>query len=521
MSETSVFNKNNRTTNSIKSSLWGAIKSILNIVLGFVYRTIFIYFLGADYLGLNGLFTDILQVLSLAELGITTAIVFRFYAPISKNDYVQVGKLMNYLKIVYRYIAAFILFAGLILTPFIKSFINEDSTIPSDVNIYLIYLLFLFNTVSSYLFVYKQNILTADQRGYIFSIIGIVTSLFRYTFQILVLVFTRDYTLTLLSGILVTLILNIVFSFCIQSKYKKVFDIKESLSSEDKKSIMKDTKAVLLHRIGATVKLSTDSIVLSKFVSLVSTGVYSNYSMIISGIQTLIGQLLGSFVSSVGNAHVKLSHKENYEVYKKLLFVDLWISSVTIVCTYLLINDLILLWFGEIYLFDKITIIMLCIQFYIIISRQINISYTNGCGLFTKDRFRPLIEAVLNLVISIVFVKIWGIVGVFIGTVISSVVTVFWREPLILYRDEFNESVINYWKTYLSFSLFSVFLCCAGDFIKQKFFSIDSIVKLFLEAIICFILVNVLLICLFNRREEYSYLKQLVKSRFLSKFSRK
>lgn len=509
VNNSSVFNTNNRTSNSIKTSVCGSINSILGIIFGFVYRTVFIFFLNADYLGLNGLFTNVLQVLSLAELGITTSIVYRFYKPISNNDYIQVGRLMNYLKVVYRYIALSVFIVGISITPFIKWFIKDVDSIPSDINIYLIYVLFLLNSVSSYLFVYKQNILSADQRTYIVSIVGIITTLVKYISQIVILVIFRDFTLTLIIGIVTTIILNIIFSNWTHQKYKIVFDVKERILPSDKSMIINDTKAVMFHRVGATVKLSTDSIILSKFVSLESAGLYSNYSMIISGLQVLLGQLLGNFVSSVGNAHVKLSKSENYAIYKKLLFIDLWISCVAVVCTYLLINDFIFIWIGEKFLFDKFTVIMLCLQFYILISRQINISYIYGCGLFTQDRFRPLIEAVINLVLSIIGVKYLGIVGVFIGTVVSSALTVCWREPIILFKKEFERPVKKYWFTYLIFFILSIFFCVCGEFVK-RLFVINSIFLLFVEAIVCFIFVNLFLIILFHNKDEFCYMKELI-----------
>lgn len=504
----SGFNQNNRTSNSVKTSFWGVFKSVLEILLGFAYRTVFIQLLGAEYLGLNGLFSNILQVLSLAELGITTAIVYRFYQPISNGDFVQVGKLMNYLKKVYSYIAAFILIVGLALTPFLNFFINDSEPIPSDINIYFIYLLFLINTVCSYLFVYKQTIVSADQRGYIAAIVGILTSVVRYSIQGAILFVARDYSATLLANVIIVILSNLIFSAWAEREYKDVFSIKQELSQENKKAILSDTKAVMFHKIGATVKLSTDSIILSKFVNIVSTGIYSNYSMIITGLQTVMGQLLGNFVSSVGNAHVKLSKEENYSIYKKLLFIDLWLSSVIVVCSYLLINDFINLWIGQKYLFDKLTLIMLCLQFYIFITRQINMSYINGCGLFLKDRYRPIIEVIINLVLSIVGVKLWGIVGVFAGTVVSSVLTVFWREPYILFKEEFCQPVKKYWKMYSAFTLVSVALCYIGDLIKSKI-DINSFLLLAIEAVVCFTITNLVLFMLYRRTEEYAYMKVL------------
>ena len=161
-----MFNRESRKKNVLRASFVGATCNLINTILGFIYRTIFIKVLSSSYLGINGLFSNILQILSFADLGISTAIVYRFYEPISKNDVTKVGQLMNFFKKVYNGVASIILVAGLSLLPFLNQFIKESSEIPSDINLQEVYLLFLLQTLSSYLFVYKQTILSADQKQY-------------------------------------------------------------------------------------------------------------------------------------------------------------------------------------------------------------------------------------------------------------------------------------------------------------------------------------------------------------------
>lgn len=519
-----LFNTSSRTKNTVKSSLCGSICNLINLCLGFGYRIFFLKILSEKYLGINGLFSNVLQVLSLAEMGITTAIVYRFYEPIKNNNVEDVGRLMNFFKSVYRNIAIIIMIIGLALVPFVNKFVKDASEIPADIDIQMVYILFLFNTVSSYLFVYKQTLLSADQKNYLISLFQMIASVVRYMSQIIVLFISKNYMLTLAIVIIVTLLINYGLSLWITYIYKPVFGIKERLREEDRKKIFNDTKACLFHKIGSTVKLSTDSIVLSKFVSLSATGLYSNYSLIISSLQNVLSQLLGNFVSSIGNAHASLSKEENYKIYRRLLFGNLWITVVFSGCLFLLINDFICLWLGEKYQLDQLTVVMLCAQFYIIISRQINISYTNGCGLFVKDKIRPLVEATLNLIISISLSVYLGIAGVFIGTVISSLLTICWREPIILFKYEFDKPVREYWKEYCQFLLCCIITCVMFSLIKTRISIPVSVFWWILEALAYFALFNIILLVLFHKREEYKSLFMLIKKnienlieRFLTK----
>lgn len=329
-----MFNHESRTKNVLKASFVGATCNLLNTILGFIYRTIFIQILSSNYLGINGLFSNILQILSFADLGISTAIVYRFYEPISKNDIAKVGQLMNFFKKVYMSVATVILVVGVSLLPFLNFFIKDSGEIPQDINLQVVYLLFLLQTLSSYLFVYKQTILSADQKQYVASLIQTFITLIRYIFQLLILVATHKYIWTLVSSILLNLLFNFIFSEWVSHTYKEVFNVKESISKEEKKQIFDDTKATLCHKIGGTVLNSTDSIILSRYVGIVATGLYSNYSMILSSLSSVLNQVFGSFTSSLGNAHVEQNKEQKYISYRRLLFGNLWITSI---CTVLFI----------------------------------------------------------------------------------------------------------------------------------------------------------------------------------------
>lgn len=503
-----MFNKSERTQNVLKSTVAGEIYSVVNLILGFAYRSIFLHFLTVEYLGINGLFTQLLHLLGMADLGITNAIVFRFYRPIREDNYIQVGRLMNFFKRVYRIIFCVIMGVGLSMLPFIKILIKDSAEIPTDVNIYVAFLLYLFQTASSYMFAYRQTLLVADQRKYIVTGAQTVITIVRYTLQIVTLAITRDYILTLVANIITNVGGNYLISLYAVRKYKAVFAVTEKITTTETKEIMKDTTACLSHKIGSVVLRSTDAIVLSKFEGLMAVGLYSNYSLIITNLQTLINQMLSNTTASLGNVHVSMDEEGRYRVYKNLNFVNLWIVASITICLYTLVDPFITLWVGQEMLMDEFTVILLCAQFYLELSRQTNLSFTSASGLFVKDVIRPYIEAGLNLVTSIIAVQYLGIAGVFVGTIVSCLLTVTWREPYLLFKYEFKRSMVSYWAQFISFALLTVAICAVTRTITRGI--IASFISWILCGVIVFAATQLFFILLFWKREERKYLFNLV-----------
>ena len=443
-----VFNHDSRKKNILRSSLFGAVSYILTMALGLGYRVFFLRILTVEYLGINGLFSNILSLLGLAELGIADAIIYRLYEPLSTEDTHRVGELMTFFRKTYCLIAAVIFSLGCAVCPFLKGLIRDSGEIPGDTNIYVVYLLLLIQTSSTYLFAYKLSLLNADQKKYQTTAISAINTLVRYTCQILVLQITKSYTVTLASGIIVTITVNWLAGKWVEKKYPHVFNVRSDLSTNEKKDIRKDTAAALLHKIGGTIVTSTDNILLSKFIGLAITGIYSNYALIISGVSGMIGSVLGSLAPSLGNAHVTLDNAARYRIFRRAFFLNLWIAGLCGCCLYNLINDFIVLWLNKNLFLDPLTVFFLCLLFYLESVRSVNISYTMSCGLFTKDRIRPVIESALNIMISIVGLKTIGTAGIFLGTILSNLCTVFWREPYLLYKYAFQQKLRNYWWIY-------------------------------------------------------------------------
>lgn len=506
-----VFNQHSRTRNVLTSSVVGLTCNLLTNVMGFVYRSIFLHFLSAAYLGLTGLFGDVLVILSLTDLGISSAISFRFYDPISRGDVQKVGQLLHFFRKVYLIIAGVILVLGLSAVPFLDFFIKDPGEVPQDINLRLIYMLCLLQSVSSYLFAYKQNLLVADQKQYLMSLFTTGTTLLRYIFQLSTLWIWKNYTLTLAVSILATLFCNILISFWIDRSYRAVFTRQTPLLKEEQSQILKDTKATMLHKIGSTVLFATDNIVLTKYVGLVVTGLYSNYSMIFTAITTMAQQALGSCTASLGNARMQLDAEAKYAVYRRLLFLNFWVAGVTATCLFGLANDFIELWVGPEMKLDLFVVSVLCVNFYIQNTRQITGSFSTASGLFIKDRLRPLLESALNLVISIVLVQRIGIAGVFLGTIFSALLTVFWREPYILYRYEFKTSTADYWKLYTAFAAVAVAANVAVHGMGNLFrITGNALLDWLIKAVACGLTYCVLATLAFCRSAEFRFYLELV-----------
>ncbi len=497
--KTQIFNTRSRTDNVLMSSSIGTIAYVLSSVMGFVYRTVFIKILSADYLGINGLFWNVLTVLSLTELGFGAAITYRFYKPIAENDVRKVGELMGFFKEVYSLVACIILLAGLALFPFLDHLINDPESVPADVNLGLVYLLFLLQSVISYVCVYRMSMWTADQKQYVCSVCFGIADALRFVAQIVTLLITGDFMLTVAVSIVVTLVSNVLLSCWATHHYKPVFQVKSKLPRAERWQIVKDALALMCHRIGNVVVVATDSIVLARFVSIGVTGLFSNYTLLYKTLYVVFGQAFGQFTASFGNAYAKLPTDEYHAVFRRMQFVTLAASGLASACFYFLVDDFIVLWIGEDMLLSPtthMTAILLGVQFYIGVSQSNVNSNLGATGLFVRDRIRPLIEAAINLGTSIPLALRYGAAGVVAGSVISISLTSFWRAPYILYSGAMKRSVWHYWSQFGWHSLFTlatvvlatfVWRACAGGamtwflwLVKASVFSLFYIACLFL-----------------------------------------
>lgn len=495
-----------RTKSATVNSLTAIIQKMIETILSFIYRSIFIKFLGMTYLGVNGLFTNIFSIMSLAELGIGSSIIFLLYKPLYEKDEKRVSQLMMLFAKTYKIIATVILIFGLMVIPLFPTFINaEDLQIP---NLVFIYILLLLNTASSYIFSYKRSLLEADQKAYISTINLSIFSIINTSVRILLILITKSYILTLVVSILITLISNIFISVKVNKLYPYLTKTKEKLDKLTLKEISKRMKAIMMHKIGNIVITSTDNIVISKYINLISVGIYSNYTMITNIIYSTFSTIFVSITSSVGNLKVSGDNEKSEPIFNKLLFLNYAMYFFTFVFLMNIFNDFIYVWIGNDYLFSKLTVFLIVICLYISGMRHIPVTFINSSGLNLNTRYKAILEAVVNLVVSIVLAQTLGINGVIIGTIVCYLVGSVWIEPVVLYKRWFNKKPTSYFIKYVSYLLFAIVSSFGIGFLLSKL-SVNSWGLLFLKSFIVMIISILLFVIMFFKTEEFKYFKDI------------
>lgn len=497
-----------RTKNATRNIIWGVIEKIVGIILPFLSRTLFIYFLGAEYLGLNSLFTSILSVLSLAELGMGSALVFSMYKPIAEDDKDTICALLNLYKKVYRIIGTIILVAGLCITPFIEFFIKGKSY-PADINIYVIYLIYLFNTCCSYfMFAYKVSLLDAHQRRDVTSKITLVLTVSQQIVQMILLVAFRNYYAYVLIQPIFVVLANLIRSYKVDKLYPK-YKCKGNISPELKSDIKKKIVGLLSYKIYGVVFSAVDTIVISKFLGLTTLAIYQNYNYILTSVAGFVSVLTASLTAGIGNSLAVESRDKNYNDLKKFFFLYSWIIGWCSVCFVCLFQHFMVLWIGEALTFTIDTMVIIVINFMINKMADIAYEYRVAAGLWWEDRFRPIIAAIVNLSLNIYMVQRIGMNGVILSTLICTIVINIPWGTHILFKIYFRRSPKEYYSKFIQkvivttiVAIFTYFTC---DLLPDT-----GLIPLLIKGIICCIVPNILFWLAYCREKEYSEAKKIM-----------
>lgn len=497
-----------RTKNATRNILYGSVLKMYQILMPFTMRTAIIYLLGVQYLGLNSLFTSILSVLNLAELGVGSAMVYSMYKPIAEDDETTICALMKLYKIYYRVVGIIIAVIGIILTPFIPKLIN--GSIPNELNIYILYLLNLSATVFSYwLFAYKNSILVAHQRNDIGNKVSLLTSTVQYCTQFCVLLFLKNYYIYTIVQLVTQIMTNILTSIVSDKLYPQ-YKAKGNLSKEKVKEINNRIKDLFTAKIGGVIVNSVDTIVISTFLGLSELAVYQNYFFIITSIIGFITITFSSCTAGIGNSIIVETKEKNFGDLKKFTFLISWIATICSCCFLGIFQPFMKLWVGEKYLLPFSAVVCLVVYYFIYEINQLLNHYKDAAGAWHEDRFRPLITAVANLIMNLIMVQFWGIYGVLLSTVISMVfigmpwlihnlfTTIFDKNYLLLYLS----NLLKYACTALISCIIVVFIC--------SFINLGLIATIVLRIIVCVTVPIATYIIIFNRSDEFKQSIQLV-----------
>lgn len=496
-----------RIKNTIRNTTYGISGQMLTYAFTFIYRTVFIYTLGVTYLGINGVFTNLLSILSLAELGIGAAITFSLYKPLAEGNIKEIITLMSFYAKTYKVVALFITILGISIAPFLDVFIKEESVIP---NLTLIYFLILADSIVSYFFAYKRSLIIADQRGYINTINLNSFAIIRNLLQISMLLITKEFIYTLVIQIICTLVSNISISLKVNKLYPYLRGGTEvKLGKEYKTDLFKKLRAMSYHNIGSVVVLGTDNLLISSLVGVYWVGLYSNYLMIISIIRNIIGQFYNSIIASIGNLTASEDVDKSYNIFNKLFFLNYWIYSFASICLFTLYNPFITLWLGDKYLLDQLIVIVIVINFYLSGMRQNVLAYRNALGLYWNDRYKPIAEAIINLVASLILIKYFGLIGVFLGTTISLITTSFWVEPYILFKHYFKKRVRYYFTKYIVRFILTLLIATLMQLLANTIFQYTW-GSFILLTILCILVFNVIFILIYIKSAELKYLVRIL-----------
>lgn len=468
-----------RTKKAVKNIAFNFTNQILTLILSFISRTVFIWGLGASYLGINGLFSDVLGLLSMADLGFNTAMVYSFYKPLAENDYSKMAGLITFYKKVYTIIAIGVSVIGIALVPALPYLINLEMEVP---NIRLYYLLSLSNIVFSYLCVYKTSILSADQKNYKITRVTIFVNVIRSIAQIIAIIIWKDYTIYLILGCVSVLVNNIVASHIATKEYPFIKE-KVELKKEDKKDIFFNIGSVFLYKVSSVLLNATDNLLISVIIGTLAVGYYSNYLMLQNKISLFYTLIFTSLTASIGNLIVKENSKKRYEIFACEQSISFIVCGVVIPGYTLLVNDLIRVWLGEEYVLSVAVVIASSLNMYLACVLQPLWSYREATGLYKKTKWVMVICAIVNLVLSIILGKWIGLAGILFASALSRLFTYIWYEPKILFREYFELSPFKYYLQLIANFVVIMAITYIAGWISS-FIVVESIFYWFIKAII-------------------------------------
>lgn len=490
-----------RSKNTKRNIVFGISNKIITILLPFIVRTVIIKKIGSEYLGLNNLFSSILEVLNLTELGFSSAIIYSMYKPIANKDTKNICALLNFYKRAYRVIGSTILVLGIIIMPFIKYIIEGDS--PENINLYVIYLIYLVNTALSYfLFAYKNSLLNAHQRIDIASNIGTITSGTMYIIQIIILCVTKNYYFYIIIIPTFTIINNLVNSLVVNKLYPQ-YICRGKLNKEMINEIKYKIIGLMINKLCYTTRNSFDSIFISTFLGLTTTAIYGNYYYIMNSVIIVLSVISGAMLGGVGNSLVLDSIEKNYSDMKKINYIYMWISGWCTICLVCLYQPFMKIWVGEGLMFPFPVVILFSVYFYSLKMGDIRGLYSDAAGLWWENRYRAIFEAIANLTLNLILGKIWGIYGIIIGTLTSLLIINFGFGSQIVFKYYFkNRKLKEYFALHLKYAAITIVICII-TFILCKKVKYVGYMELITKTVICLIIPNLLYLVIYFRTSEY------------------
>lgn len=508
--------ENSRLKNSALNFASGFLGRVLAILLNFAVRTIFIYCLNEAYLSVNGLYSNILTVLSLAELGFGSAMVYRMYAPVAVKDYQKAAALLQFYKKIYIIIGVVIFLLGLCVIPFMDYIIKDK---PDISGLTLYYILFLINTSISYWFSsYKASVLYADQKEYIKTNVQNTMAILQSGLQIVLLLLFRKYLLYLLIQLAGNIFLNLYVAHLVDKRYPEIQTYQgDSLSTEERVQIRKDTEALVLSRFGHVALNGTDNIIISAVVGVLWVGRLSNYTLICDSVTSVLCQITAAITGSLGNFFATEDKHAGYALFKKVEFLNFWLYGFSFIALVTLLDPFVQIWAGERFVLGLPISIAIAINFFVAGYMNTLWVFRSTIGLFKQGKFRPILVAILNIILSIFLGKLWGVFGVLFATFLSRAAISLWYDPLILHRYGFEVSCKPFFARYFRRVLLLTTILIVMLTIRYVVLSsATTVLRFAVMTMFTAIVPNAIFWLAYHRCEEYAYFRSIVKDRVIA-----
>lgn len=504
----------NKTKSAVKNISFGILNKILAILFPFVIKTIIIYKLGVEYLGLNSLFSSILNILNFAEIGFGTAIVFSMYKPLAEDDTESVCALLNFYRKIYRIVGIVVVGFGLLTTPFLPYLINGDH--PADINLYLLYLIYLFNNVCGYFFfAYKASLLSALQRNDISSIISSIINSLGYIVQIAVLFAFKNYYAYIIITPIATIANNLVVGYITKKKYPE-YTCKGKISPEQSKEIKNKVFGLMCHKVGSVVQSSIDNIAISAFLGLTILGVYNNYLYISSSIQSFITIITSSITAGIGNNIYKDSKENNYKLFINLNYLHVMIVSFCTVCLFVLYQPFMGIWDRVNDPLPTSVVILICLLFYVNNFRGACGVYREALGTWDKDKLRPLFITLVNLVGTIISAVLGSLEGIILSTIAGYLFVSYYWEVSVLYKVYFQRSKSEYFLKHLLYTAIMIISVIISYFVTNLIIG-ETVLSFALKVLVCVIITTIVLLLETCWTKEFKFWLTKAKSFFRRK----
>jgi len=506
-----------RKKNSIKGIVTSFISNITRIVIQFLFRSIFIYYLSVEFLGLNSTITGILNFLSVTELGISSAITFNLYKPVAENDVQKINAILKLYKKFYIIIGIAILVLGSCLIPFLNVLIKDADKI--NTNIYFAYIIYLIINALTYFWSYRNVLFVAHQHQYKVNVFNTINNSVTSILQILAIVLFKSFESYLIVQLICAFLSNIITYLYTKKVYPEI-NIKnaDKLDSETKRDVYSNVKGMFYHKLSYSILQGTDSVVISSFIGAIVLGVYSNYTLFTINITSIFALVVASLAGSIGNLIAVGDTEKTYSLYKVLKMCFFWLAGFCAVSLFVLLNPTIELWarLGKwetdiIWTMDMFTVLIIVFNFYLYASRCITGAFREGIGNFHKDRFKGIIEALINVVISLILVKPLGIAGVLIGTIVSCLCTSFWVDPYMVYKYHFKKPLWNHFKDFLFYTII-VFFAGVITYFVCGFIPDGTIGLLIAKLAVCLVVPNVIILFCLLPTKEFKKTVEIVKN---------